>query len=114
MIVPFGLMGRVFMVMGSVVAGVVVIMHVDILGVAMLMRMFVDVFVNMGVGVFVSVDGAPMGVLVAMGMGMLMGMQVAVFMFANHKRILPSEKWRVFHKPIKSILMVELTNVNNP
>jgi len=34
-------------------------------------------------------------------MSVLMGMQMTVLMFAKHNKILPPEKLRVFHKPIK-------------
>jgi len=101
MVVHLGLMGWMFVLMESMLAGVVMIMHVHILGVAVLMGMFVDMFVNMGVGVFVSVDCAPMVMLMTMGMSVLMGMQMTVLMFAEHNKILPPEKLRVFHKPIK-------------
>jgi len=101
MVVDLGLMGRMFVLMGSMLAGVVMVMHVHILGVAVLMGMLVNMFVNMGVGVFVSVGRAPMGMLMAVGMSVLMGMQMTVLMFTEHNKILPSEKLRVFHKPIK-------------
>ena len=100
MVVDLRLVGRMFMAMGSVLAGVVMIMHVHILGVAMLMRMFMDVFMGMGVGVFVGVHGIPMGVRMAVLMGMLMRVQVPVLMFSFHGLILPSEKLQVFQKPI--------------
>jgi hypothetical protein len=93
MLVHLGLMRRMFVLMGAMLPGVVMIMHVRILDVAVLMRMFMDVFVNVRVGVFVGVHRAPMGVLMAMSMGMLMGMQMPVFVFADHNRILPPEKF---------------------
>jgi hypothetical protein len=83
-LVHLGLMRRMFVLMEAVLAGVVMIMHVRILGVAVLVGMFVDVFVNMGMGVFVGVDRAPMRVLMAVSMGMLVGMQMTVFVFADH------------------------------
>jgi len=86
MVVHLGLMRRMFMLMGAVLAGVIMIMHVRILDMAMLMRMFMDVFVNVRVGVFVGMDRAPVSVLMAMSMGMLMGMQMTVFVFANHDK----------------------------
>ncbi len=94
-------------------AGVVMIMHVRILGVAVLMGMLVDVFVNMGVGVFVGVDLAPVSVLMAVSMDMLVGMQMPVFVFADHNEILSSKKLQVFHKPVVLIIMFKLTTVNN-
>jgi hypothetical protein len=114
MVVHLSLMGRMFMLMGAMLAGVVMIMHMRILGVAVLVRMFMDVFVNMSVSVFVGVDRAPVSVLMAVSMGMLMGMQMTVFMFADHKRILPTEKLQVFHKPISLTVMFKLTIVNKP
>jgi hypothetical protein len=112
MLVHLGLMGWMFMLMEAMLAGVIMIMHVHILGVAVLMGMFVDVLVNMGMGVFVGVNRVPMSVLMAVSMGVLVGMQMTVFVFAFHDKILPTEKLGVFHKPIDSNIVVELTNVN--
>ena len=42
--------------MGAVLAGVAVVVNVGILGMAMLLGMFVDVFMGVGVGVFMGVD----------------------------------------------------------
>jgi hypothetical protein len=50
------LMSRMFMAMESVLAGVVMIMNVRIPGMAMLMGMFMDVFVGVGVSVFMAMD----------------------------------------------------------
>ncbi len=112
-VVHFGFMGRMLMVMGSMLTGMVMIMHVGILGMAVFMRMFVDVFVNMGVGVLVGVNHVPVGVRMAMNMGVFMGMQVAVFVFPFHAEVLPSEKLQVFHKPIDSTIILLITSVNN-
>lgn len=51
MVVELRLMSRMFMLMGSVLAGVVMIMHMYELAVAMFMRMFMKVFMGMNVGV---------------------------------------------------------------
>jgi hypothetical protein len=103
MFVYLRLMGQMLVTMGAVFPGVLMVMHVAILGVAMLMRVFMDVFMGMRVGVFVAVDFALMSVRMAVRVGMLMSVQVHVFVFSFHGRFLPSEKLQVFHKPIYKI-----------
>ena len=56
MLVSLRLMSRMFMGVEAVLAGVVMIMNVRIPGMAMLMGMFMDVFMGVGVGVFMVMD----------------------------------------------------------
>jgi hypothetical protein len=56
MLVGLRLMSRMFMGMEAVLTGVVMIMNVCIPGMAMLMGMFMDVFMSVGVGVFMGMD----------------------------------------------------------
>ena len=104
-VMHLGLMGRMLVFMGPMLAGMVMVMDMHILGMAVLVRMFMNVFMDVRVGVLVGVDLVPMGVRMTMNMGMFMGMQVAVLVFPFHAKILPSEKSGVFHKPVIFILM---------
>lgn len=72
MVVDFRLVSRMFMVMGSVLAGMVMVMHMHLRGMAMLMRMFMNVFMYVCMGMFVGVDRAPMSVWMTVHVGMLM------------------------------------------
>ena len=93
MIVFLFVMGRMHMLMGTMFSGVFVIMHMDIPGMFMGVRMLVDVFMRVGVRVLVRVHRIPMLVLMGVLMSVFVGMQVLVFVLAFHNR--PS-RWSFF------------------
>jgi hypothetical protein len=72
--------------MGTVLPGVVMVMHLDVNGMLVGVRMLVKVPVNMGVVMLVRVNIRFMLMLMVMRMGMFMGMQVFVFKRAFHDR----------------------------
>jgi hypothetical protein len=65
-------MSRMFMGMDSVLPGVVMIVNVGIPGMAMRMGMLMDVFMGVGVSVFMIMDRISMGMRMTVHMGMLM------------------------------------------
>jgi hypothetical protein len=73
-LVHFSFMTWMVMLMGTMLARVLVVMHMGICGVGMLVGMFMHVVMYMGVGMLVGVDLIPMGVFMAVHVGVLMGM----------------------------------------
>lgn len=86
----FKLMRRVFMLMETMIAGVAMIMDVDIPDMLMRVGMFMEMFMGMGMLMFMAVNHIPVSVLMGMRMGMLVSMQVFVFMSSFHYFFLPS------------------------
>jgi len=84
MIMQLGLVPRMFVVMGSVVSSVIMVMYMWVAAVRVLMNVLVQVFMHMGMGMFMGVFHVSMVMLVFMDMGVLMGMKMFVFMFAFH------------------------------
>ena len=83
---PF-LLRRVLVLMGTVLLGVAMGMHLDINGMLVGVGMFVKVPVGMGVGMFVGVNTRFMLMLMVMRMGVIVGMQVFVFMRIFHDQV---------------------------
>ena len=98
MIVFLFFMGRMHMLMRTMFPGVFVIMHMDIPGMFVGVRMFVDVLMCVGVRVLVGVNLIAMLVLMTVLVGVFVGMQVLVFVLAFHNR--PS-RWSFFGAFIK-------------
>jgi hypothetical protein len=93
MIVFLFLMGRMHMLMGAMFPGVFMIMHMDIPGMFVGVRMLVEVLMRVGVGVLVRVHHVFVPVLMIVIVGVFVGMQVLVFVLAFHSR--PS-RWSIF------------------
>ncbi len=74
MIVDFGFMSRMFMLMRAMVAGVLMVVHVDIPGMLMGMGVFVHMFMHMGMGMLMRMNQIPMPMLMGMHMRVLMSM----------------------------------------
>jgi hypothetical protein len=79
----FGLVPRVFVIMGAVIACVVMIMGVFISSMGVFVRMF------MTVGVTVVVAVSLVAVLVLMLVAVFVGMLMCVFVFSFHGIVLP-------------------------
>lgn len=84
MVVFLFFMGRVHMLMGTMFPGVFVIMHMDIRGMLVGVRMLVDVLMRVGVRVLMGVHHISMLVLMVVIVGVFVGMQVLVFVLAFH------------------------------
>lgn len=72
------------MVMGAVVSGVIVVVHVFVSTMGMVVGMFMLVLMAMEMFVLVGVDFLPVPVFMGVKMGVFVGMQVLVFMCAFH------------------------------
>lgn len=72
------------MVMGPMVSGVIVVVHMLVFTMGVLVGMFMVVFMAMEMFVFVGVDFLPVPVFMGVYMGVLVGMVVLVFMGAFH------------------------------
>ena len=72
------------MVMGAVVSGVLVVMHMLVSTVGVLVGMFMLVLMAMGMVVLMGVDFLPVPVFMGVYMGVLVGMPMLVFMCAFH------------------------------
>jgi hypothetical protein len=83
-IVCLRFMGWMDMVMGPMVSGVVMVVHMLVSSVGVLVGMFVLVLMAMGMFMLVGVDFIPMPMFMGVYMGMLVGMPVFVFMCAFH------------------------------
>ena len=81
-------MRRMIVVVGTMLPGMLVLMFGYISSMAMLMRMFMEVLMRMGVRVFMGVHDIPMLVLMTVLMGVFVSMQVPVFVGAFHRRSL--------------------------
>jgi|GEM_PF-6926715 len=90
MIMDFGVMGRMFMLMRAMLAAVLMVMHMDVTGMRVGVRMFMHVFMLMNVSMFVSMNHLAMAMLMSMYVGMLMIMQVSMFVSPFHYFLLPS------------------------
>jgi hypothetical protein len=77
-------MGWMDMVMGPMVPGVIVIVHMLVSSVGVLVGMFMLVLMPMEMFVLVGVDFLPVPVFMGVYMGVLVGMVVLVFMGAFH------------------------------
>ena len=77
-------MGWMNMVMGAVVSGVLVVMHMLVSTVGVLVGMFMLVLMAMGMVVLMGVDFLPVPVFMGVYMGVLVGMPMLVFMCAFH------------------------------
>jgi hypothetical protein len=77
-------MGRMGMVMGPMVSGVIVVVHMLVSSVGVLVGMFMLVLMAMEMFVFVGVDFLPVPMFLGVDMGVLVGMPVLVFMGAFH------------------------------
>lgn len=77
-------MREVLMLMRTVLPGVLMLVHLGIVRMGMLMGMFMEMLMSVGVGVLMQMDFLPMPVLMAMHVGMLMGVQVLMFVLAFH------------------------------
>jgi hypothetical protein len=86
MVMHLCFMRRMLVVVGTMLPGMLVLMHVDISSMAMLMWMFMKVLVRVGVRVFMGVHDIHMLVLMAVLMGVFVSMQVPVFVGAFHRR----------------------------
>jgi hypothetical protein len=78
------IMGRVLMLMSTVLPGVTMVMHMDISGMLMDMGMLMKMLMGVGVSVLVGVNDLFMLMLMVMRMSMFVGMQVLVFMRTFH------------------------------
>lgn len=83
-IVRLRFMGWMDMVMGAVVSGVIVVVHVLVSSVGVLVGMFMVVFMAMEMFVLVRVDFLPVPVFMGVHMIVLVGMVGLVFMGAFH------------------------------
>ncbi len=83
-IVGFRSVTGMIVVMFPVSAGVIVVMHPRARAVNMLMFVFMKMFMNMAVGMFVFVCHPVVGVFVHMGMIMFMCVKMFVFMDSVH------------------------------
>jgi len=83
-IVCLRFMGWMNMVMGAVVSGVLVVMHMLVSTVGVLVGMFMLVLMAMGMVVLMGVDFLPVPVFMGVYMGVLVGMPMLVFMCAFH------------------------------
>jgi hypothetical protein len=77
-------MRRVFVLMGSVLAGVPMVMHMGIAGMAVLMDMLMDMLMRVRVLMLVYMNNFLVTMLMAMYMRMLMGVQMLMFMLPFH------------------------------
>jgi len=77
-----------YVVMGSMISGVVMIMDVLIGAVHMLMSVFMIVFVRVGVLMLMRMDFFSVAVLVCVFVSVFVGVQVLVFMGPFHYQIL--------------------------
>ncbi len=84
----FVIMSQVFMLMRPVLAGVLMVMHMGVTGMGVLMGMFMNMLVRVGVRMLMQVDFIPMPVLMAVYVRVFMGVQMHVFVFALHDGLL--------------------------
>jgi hypothetical protein len=89
MIVFLFFMSRMHMLMGTMFPGVFVIMHMDVPGMFVGVRMLVDVLMRVDVRVLMRVHRISMPVLMVVLVGVFVGMQMLVFVLAFHGRYLP-------------------------
>ena len=85
-LVRFRLVTGMVMVVGTMVSSVHVVVDVTISAMGMVVQVLMDVFVTVGVCMFVRVDRVPVGMLMAVGMGVLVSMQVSMLMLTLHLR----------------------------
>ena len=86
MIVFLFFMSRMHMLMGTMFPGVFVIMHMDVPGMFVGVRMLVDVLMRVDVRVLMRVHRISMPVLMVVLVGVFVGMQMLVFVLAFHSR----------------------------
>ena len=92
MLMECGVMSGVLMIMRTVLPGVLMLVHLGIARMGMLMGMFMEMLMSVGVGVLMQMDFVPMPVLMAVHVGMLMGVQMLMFVLAFHGCLLLLEK----------------------
>ena len=78
------LVPRMIMIVRPVLSSVIMVMNLGSLAVAMFMKVLVEMFVGMGVGMVVDMFRPVMGVFVRVGMGMIMPVQMLVFVLSFH------------------------------
>jgi hypothetical protein len=86
MLMRVRLMEGVVVVMRSVLAGMVVIMHVGGRAVSMFVAVLVEMFVRVAVSVLMAMLCLTVCVLVRMGMSVVVGMQMFVLVCSFHGR----------------------------
>jgi hypothetical protein len=84
----FVIMSQVFVLMRPVLAGMLMVMHMGVTGMGVLMGMFMDMLVRVGVRMLMQVNFIPMPVLMAVYVRVFMGVQMHVFVFALHGGLL--------------------------
>jgi hypothetical protein len=72
------------MVVRPVLPPVLVVMHMGIPAMGMVVQVFMDMLMGVGMRMLVGVHLVPVSVLMGTGVCMLMGMQVLVFVFPFH------------------------------
>ncbi|MFP3869201.1 MAG: hypothetical protein ACLFUU_13795 [Desulfobacteraceae bacterium] len=90
MVVDFSVMSRMFMLMGAVLTGVLMIMHVDVPPVGMRVGMLMHVFMLVNVSVLVAMNQISMAMLMRVHVLVLMVMEMPVLVGSFHYRLLPS------------------------
>lgn len=85
----FLVMGRMLMLMGTVLSGMAVIVYMDIRAVLMVVRVLMEMLMGMSVSMTVGMNFIAMPVFMVVLVGVSVGMQVLVFVLAFHGRYLP-------------------------
>ncbi|AEB10538.1 hypothetical protein [Desulfobacca acetoxidans] len=90
MIVHFGIMCRMFMLMGAMLTHVFMVVLMDVCHMRMGMTMLMDMFMLMDVSMFVRMNHLAVAMLMIMPVCMLMIMQMPMFVDSLHFVLLPS------------------------
>lgn len=81
-------MGRMVVIVGSVLTRVIVVMDFASLGMAVVVTVLMEVLVVVYMGVFVAMFASVVGMFVQVSMGMVVAMQMFVFVFSFHGELL--------------------------